>query len=40
MASCGINANLIARLAEKNDPRLDFLWTAVRIAQQAGEVKI
>ena len=39
MASSGINANLVARLAEKSDPRLDFLWTAVRIAQQAGEVR-
>eukprot|EP00794_Sanderia_malayensis_P018992 gene18992-20903_t len=38
MTAFGMDMNLIKDLTEAKDPRLEYLWTAVSLAQHAGEV--
>ena len=38
MAESGVNTDLVRALAETKDPRLNYLWTAVSIAKEAGKV--
>ena len=40
MAESGVNTDLVRALAETKDPRLNYLWTAVSIAKEAGKVKM
>ncbi len=39
MTAFGMDMNLIKDLTESKDSRLEFLWTAVSLAQQAGNVR-
>ena len=38
MAGSEVNTDLIKALAETKDTRLNYLWTAVSIAKEAGKV--
>ncbi len=38
MTAFGIDMNLIKNLTEAKDVRLNYLWTAASLAQQAGAV--
>ena len=40
MTAFGMDMNLIKELTEAKDPRLEYLWTAVSIAQHAGTVSM
>ena len=38
MAESGVNTDLVRALAEIKDARLNYLWTAVSVAKEAGKV--